>query len=106
MYINIKSNKLSMHKNRCNLKSQNEKKIFENNFWFDVFLKCTAHFSLLIGHFLGQPNEALLVLKYLQPSRPDKATYLTNHKRTGLAIFRKKKKLLGWYVVNIKEKAV
>ena len=45
----------------------------------------------LIGHFLGQPNEALLVLKDLQPNRPDKATYLANHKKTGLAIFRKKK---------------
>ena len=56
--------------------------------------------------FLGQPNEALLVLKDLQPNRPDKATYLANHKKTGLAIFRKKKKLLGWSVVNIKEKAV
>ena len=91
MYINIKSKKLSTHKNKCNLKSQNEKKIFETNCRFDVFKKCTAHFSLLIGHFLGQPNEALLVLKDLQPNRPDKATYLTNHNKTGLAIFRKKK---------------
>ena len=48
-------------------------------------------FSLLMGHFLSQPNEALLGLKDLQPNRPDKATYLTNHKKTGLAIFRKKK---------------
>ena len=48
-------------------------------------------FSLLIGHFLVQPNEALLVLKDLQPNRPDKASYLTNHKKTGPAIFRKKK---------------
>ena len=38
-------------------------------------------FSLLMGHFLGQPNEALLVLKDLQPNRPDKATYLANHKK-------------------------
>ena len=37
-----------------------------------------------MGHFLGQPNEALLVLKDLQPNRPDKATYLANHKKTGL----------------------
>ena len=87
MYINIKSNKLSTHKNQCNLKSRNEKKIFETNCWFDVFLKCTTHFSLIIGHFLGQPNEALLVLKDLQPNRPDKATYLTNHKKTWLAQF-------------------
>ena len=83
-----------------------KKKIFENNCRFDAFKKCTTHFSLLIGHFLSQPNEALLVFKDLQPSRPDKATYLTNNKRTGLAIFRKKKKLLGWSVVNIKEKVV
>ena len=62
--------------------------------------------SVSVGHFLGQSNEALLVLKDLQPNRPDKATYLTNHKKTGLAIFRKKKKLLGWSMVNIKEKAV
>ena len=41
--------------------------------------------------FLGQPNEALLVLKDLQPNRPDKATYLTNHKKTVLAIFKNKK---------------
>ena len=78
-----------MHQNQCNLKSRNEKN--ETNCRFDVFLKCTAHFSLLIGHFLGQPNEALLVLKDLQPNGPDKATYLTNHKKTRLAIFRKKK---------------
>ena len=65
MYINIKSNKLSMHKNQYNLNSQNEKKKFETNCRFDVFSKCTTHFSLLIGHFLGQPNEALLVLKDL-----------------------------------------
>ena len=44
-------------------------------------LMCTTHFSLLMGHFLGQPNEALLALKDLQPNRPDKATYLANHKR-------------------------
>ena len=37
-----------------------------------------------MGHFLSQPNEALLVLKDLQPNRPDKATYLANHKKTGL----------------------
>ena len=84
MYINIKSNKLSTHKNKCNLKSRNEKKILETNCRCDVFKKCIAHFSLLIGHFLGQPNEALLVLKDLQPNRPDKATYLANHKKTGL----------------------
>ena len=42
-----------------------------------------AHFSLLIGHFLGQPNEALLVLNDLQPNRPNKATYLANHKKIG-----------------------
>ena len=81
MYINIKSNKLSTHKNQCNLKSRNEKKKFETNCWFDVFYKCTAHFSLLIGHFLGQRNEAILVLKDLQPNRPDKANYLANHKK-------------------------
>src|SRR3954468_1874981 len=28
--------------------------------------------------------KALLVLKDLQPNRPDKATYLVNHKNTGL----------------------
>ena len=42
-----------------------KKKKFESNCRFDVFEKCTAHFSLL-----------------------------------------KEKKLLGWPVVNIKEKAV
>ena len=61
-----------------------KKKIFETNCRFDVFEKCTSHFSLLIGHFLGQPNEALLVLNDLLPNRPDKATYLANHKKTGL----------------------
>ena len=70
----------------------------------------TTHFSLLIAHFLGKPNETLLVLKDLQPSRADKASrpqlgILQKNKKTGLAIFRKKK-LLGWSVVNIKEKAV
>ena len=34
--------------------------------------------------FFGQPNEAILVLKDLQPNRPDKATYLANHKKTRL----------------------
>ena len=34
-----------------------------------------------MGHFLGQPNEAHLVLKDLQPNRPDKVTYLANHKK-------------------------
>ena len=91
MYINIKSNKLSTHKSQCNLKSRNEKKKFETNCRFDVFKKCTTHFSLLIGNFLGQPNEAPLVLTDLQPNRPDKVTYLANHKKTGVAIFRKKK---------------
>ena len=36
-----------------------------------------------MGHFLGQTNEALLILKDLQPNRPDKATYLANHKKLG-----------------------
>ena len=36
-----------------------------------------------MGHFLGQPNEALLVLKDLQPNRRDKATYWANHKKLG-----------------------
>ena len=83
MYINIKSNKFSTHKNKCNLKSRNEKKKFETNCRFDVFKKYIAHFSLLIGHFLGQPNEAFLILKDLQTNRPGKATYLTNHKKLG-----------------------
>ena len=61
-----------------------KKKIFETNCRFDVFQKCTAHFSLLIGHFLSQLNEALLVLKDLQTNRPDKATYLAKHQKTGL----------------------
>ena len=38
-------------------------------------------FLITIGHVLGQPNEALLVMKDLQPNRPDKATYLANHKK-------------------------
>ena len=54
-------------------------------------LKQIAGFSLLIGYFLVQPNEALLVLKDLQPNRPDKSIYLANHKKTRLAIFRNKK---------------
>ena len=70
------------------------------------FKKCIAHFSLLIGHFLGQPNEALLVLKDLQPHNPNKETYLTNHKKNWASHFQKEKKLLGWSVVNIKEKVV
>ena len=41
--------------------------------------------------FLASRMKGLLVLKDLQPNRPDKATYLTNQKRTGLAIFRNKK---------------
>ena len=67
------------------------KKYFGTNILFAVFFHFTkhlllliAHFSLLIGHFLGQPNEALLVLKDLQPNRPGKATYLANHKKTGM----------------------
>ena len=89
---------MSTHKNQWNLKSRNEK--IETNCQFDVFKKCTAHFSLLIAHFMGKPNEALLVLKDLQPSRADKASrpwlgILQKNKKTGLAIFRKKKRL-GW----------
>ena len=77
---------MSTHKNQWNLKSQNEKNKFETNYWFDLFKKCeTAHF---------------LVLKDLQPSRAKKASrarlgILQKNKKTGLAIFRKKK-LLGW----------
>ena len=81
MYINIKSNKLCTRKNQCNLKSRNEKKL-KLIVSLMCFRKGTAHFSLLIGHFLGQPNEALLILKDLQPNRPDKATYLANHRKT------------------------
>ena len=61
--------------------------------------KMSSHFSLLIGHFLVQPNEALLVLKDLQPSRADKASRprlgISLKNRTGLAIFSKKKTQLG-----------
>ena len=39
-----------------------------------------------MGHFLGQPNEALLVLKDLQPNRPNKETYLANHKKWAVAV--------------------
>ena len=49
--------------------------------------------------------KTLLILKDLQPNRPDKATYLTNHKKTRLAIFIKKKNYWAGLVVNIKEKA-
>ena len=38
-------------------------------------------FSLLMGHFSASRMKALLVLKDLQPNRPDKATYLANHKK-------------------------
>ena len=34
--------------------------------------------------FSASRMKALLVLKDLQPNRPDKATYLANHKKTGL----------------------
>ena len=34
--------------------------------------------------FSASQMKALLVLKDLQPNRPDKATYLANHKKTGL----------------------
>ena len=42
-----------------------------------------------ISHYLwaifsASRMKALLVLKDLQPNRPDKATYLANHKKTGL----------------------
>ena len=37
-----------------------------------------------MGNFLGQRMKALLVLKDLQPNRPDKVTYLANHEKTGL----------------------
>ena len=49
-----------------------------------VGLMCFKNVLPILGHFLGQPNEALLVLKDLQPNRPNKATYLANHKKTGL----------------------
>ena len=49
--------------------------------------------------FLGKPNETLLVLKDLQPSRADKASRprlgISLKNRTGLAIFSKKKAQLG-----------
>ena len=47
-------------------------------------LKCTAHFSLLIGHFLGQPNEALLVFKDLQPNSLTRRLTWQITKKTGL----------------------
>ena len=65
-----------MHKNQWNLKYLNEY-FFEINCWFVVFKKCTSHFSLLIAHFLGKPNETLLVVKDLQPNRADKASRLS-----------------------------
>src|SRR3954465_13028846 len=37
-----------------------------------------------MGHFLASRMKALLILKDLQPNRPNKATYLANHKKTGL----------------------
>ena len=49
-------------------------KEIETDSRLDVFLKCTSHFSLLIAHFLGKPNETLLVLKDLQPNSADKAS--------------------------------
>ena len=49
--------------------------------------------------FLGKPNETLLVLKDLQPSRADKASRpclgISLKNRTGLAIFSKKKNTTG-----------
>ena len=48
-----------------------------------------SHYSWAI--FSASRIKALLILKDLQPNGPDKATYLTNHKKTGLAIFGKKK---------------
>ena len=48
---------------------------------------------------LGKPNETLLVLKDLQPSRADKASRprlgISFKNRTGLAIVSKKKTQLG-----------
>jgi hypothetical protein len=55
---------------------------FETNYGLLCFLKFTAHFLLLIGHFLffreighfvGKPNASLLVLKDLKPSRAEKS---------------------------------
>ena len=49
--------------------------------------------------FLGKPNETLLVLKDLQPSRADKASRprlgISLKIELGLAIFSKKKTQLG-----------
>ena len=61
-----------------------KKKIFETNCRFDVFKKCTAHFHYWWAIFSASRMKALLVLKDLQPNRPDKVTYLENHKKTGL----------------------
>ena len=55
--------------------------------------------------FSASQMKALLALKDLQPNRPDKETYLANHKKTGLAIFRKKK-TTRLVCGNIKEKDV
>ena len=41
-----------------------------------------SHYGWAI--FSASRMKALLVLKDLQPNRPDKATYLANHKKTGL----------------------
>ena len=55
--------------------------------------------------FLGKPNETLLVLKDLQPSRADKASRIrlgiSLKNRTRLAIFSKKKNNWAHDVVNI-----
>ena len=55
--------------------------------------------------FLGKPNETLLVLKDLQPSRADKASRprlgISLKNRIGLAIFSKKKHNWAHDVVNI-----
>ena len=59
-----------------------------------IYLKLTAGLMCFknvhpISHyrwaiFSASRMKTLLVLKDLQPNRPDKATYLANHKKTGL----------------------
>ena len=67
-------------------------------------------FLITDSPFSGKPNEALLVLKDLQPVGLTKQVGLgwlfCKRTKKWASHFQKEKKLLGWSVVNIKEKVV
>ena len=61
-----------------------KKKKFETNCRFDVFKKCTTHFSLLMGYFLGPPNESSPRLERFAAQQASQSNLLGKSQKTRL----------------------